>query len=293
MLCVRVCVCRLVRTAWPAGRGARRGRTAWRKSATATVSPRSLCRGAASVWPGAASDEAAGQFTSIARLRVIGRASRRLRADPRALCSPCRVLLDRAFTDHDNIYHRLDPDILDPPPPPSPSATPPPPPPPPPPAPPTTTLCSPAADKFASTSETNTSDRSPLSRAPPSSTDLSQILLNIKSCRWRHFRPRTLPLHELDNAHPLFRKLSRSLKRPLSASAAGGQPQRPARVVPPHPPTAGKCVGKRLVLFPVSLLNSAAVICVQASQVLPAVLTSSTLSDIQPFINPSYIHHPS
>ncbi|XP_075900620.1 enhancer of polycomb homolog 1b isoform X2 [Nelusetta ayraudi] len=149
-----------------------------------------------------------------------------------------RVLLDRAFTDHDNIYHRLDPDMLDPPPPPSPSATPPPPPPPPPPAPPTTTLCSPAADKFASTSETNTSDRSPLSRAPPSSTDLSQILLNIKSCRWRHFRPRTLPLHELDNAHPLFRKLSRSLKRPLSASAAGGQPQRPARVVPPHPPTA-------------------------------------------------------
>lgn len=55
---------RLVRTAWPAGRGARHGRTAWRKSATATVSPRSLCRGAASVWPGAVSDEAAGQFTS-------------------------------------------------------------------------------------------------------------------------------------------------------------------------------------------------------------------------------------
>uniref|UniRef100_A0A3Q1I618 Enhancer of polycomb homolog n=1 Tax=Anabas testudineus TaxID=64144 RepID=A0A3Q1I618_ANATE len=49
------------------------------------------------------------------------------------------------------------------------------------------------------------------------------ILLNIKSCRWRHFRPRTLPLHELDNAHPLFRRLSRGLKRPVSTSTAGGQ----------------------------------------------------------------------
>uniref|UniRef100_A0A3Q3BRV1 Enhancer of polycomb homolog n=1 Tax=Kryptolebias marmoratus TaxID=37003 RepID=A0A3Q3BRV1_KRYMA len=65
----------------------------------------------------------------------------------------------------------------------------------------------------------------------PSSTDLSQILLNIKSCRWRHFRPRTLPLHELDNAHPLFRRISRGVKRPLSASA-GGQP------VGPQPLTA-------------------------------------------------------
>lgn len=153
------------------------------------------------------------------------------------LAPPCRVLLDRAFTDHDNIYHRLEPDTLEPPaPPPSP---------PPPPSAPTTTLCSPAADKFASTSETNTSDRNPLSRAPPSSTDLSQILLNIKSCRWRHFRPRTLPLHQLDNAHPLFRKLSRGLKRPLSACAVGGQPQRPTKVALPQPPTAGKCVGQR------------------------------------------------
>uniref|UniRef100_I3KCN3 Enhancer of polycomb homolog n=1 Tax=Oreochromis niloticus TaxID=8128 RepID=I3KCN3_ORENI len=96
-----------------------------------------------------------------------------------------RVLLDRAYTDFDNIFHGLDPNILD------------------------------------LTSETNTSERSSsfsssLSPSSPTSTDLSQILLNIKSCRWRHFRPRTLPLHELDNAHPLFRRLSRSLKRPLS-----------------------------------------------------------------------------
>ncbi|XP_035526434.1 enhancer of polycomb homolog 1-like isoform X1 [Morone saxatilis] len=144
-----------------------------------------------------------------------------------------RVLLDRAYTDYDNIFHGLDTDMLDLPLPPSPSP------------PPTTTSRSPAADKFASTSETNTSDRSSSSfnssLSSPSSTDLSQILLNIKSCRWRHFRPRTLPLHELDNAHPLFRKLSRGLKRPVLASAAGGQPygsQRPARVVPVPAPVA-------------------------------------------------------
>ncbi|KAM6920742.1 enhancer of polycomb homolog 1-like isoform 2-T2 [Lycodopsis pacificus] len=143
-----------------------------------------------------------------------------------------RVLLDRAFTDHDNVFHGLDPETLDLPPPPSPP-------------PPTTTSRSPPTDKFASTSETNTSDRSSSSRnsslSSPSSTDLSQILLNIKSCRWRHFRPRTLPLHELDNAHPLFRKLSRGLKRPIASSTAGGQPygsRRPVRVVPAPPPVA-------------------------------------------------------
>uniref|UniRef100_A0AAX7UI39 Enhancer of polycomb homolog n=1 Tax=Astatotilapia calliptera TaxID=8154 RepID=A0AAX7UI39_ASTCA len=107
-----------------------------------------------------------------------------------------RVLLDRAYTDFDNIFHGLDPDI---------------------------------SSSFSSS----------LSPSSPTSTDLSQILLNIKSCRWRHFRPRTLPLHELDNAHPLFRRLSRSLKRPLSASTTGGQPfgsQRPGRVVPAPTP---------------------------------------------------------
>ncbi|XP_056277322.1 enhancer of polycomb homolog 1-like isoform X2 [Pseudoliparis swirei] len=138
-----------------------------------------------------------------------------------------RVLLDRASTDYD-VFNGLDPEVLGLP---LPSSSSPPPP--------TTTSRSPAAtDKFASTSETNTSDRSSSSLnaalcSSPSSTDLSQILLNIRSCRWRHFRPRTLPLHELDNAHPLFRKLSRGLKRPGSASS-GGRPygaQRPVRVV--------------------------------------------------------------
>ncbi|XP_061614230.1 enhancer of polycomb homolog 1-like isoform X2 [Phyllopteryx taeniolatus] len=57
----------------------------------------------------------------------------------------------------------------------------------------------------SSTSETDTSDPSGSSRPldsaaslSPSSgmtVDLSRILLNIKSCRWRHFRPRTLSQH--------------------------------------------------------------------------------------------------
>uniref|UniRef100_A0A1A8IYN2 Enhancer of polycomb homolog n=1 Tax=Nothobranchius kuhntae TaxID=321403 RepID=A0A1A8IYN2_NOTKU len=136
-----------------------------------------------------------------------------------------RVLLDRAHTDYDNVFHGLDSEMHDLPLPASP---------------PSATPCSLAPDKFASTSETNTSDRSspPLNNSvlpsSPPSTDLTQILLNIKSCRWRHFRPRTLPLHELDNAHPLFRRISRSVKCPLTASG-GGQPYgllRPARVVP-------------------------------------------------------------
>ncbi|KAF6725254.1 Enhancer of polycomb-like protein 1, partial [Oryzias melastigma] len=142
-----------------------------------------------------------------------------------------RVLLDRAYTDYDNVFHGLDPEMLDLPPPASPPAS--------------ATSLSPATDKFASTSETNTSVRSSSSSfkdpiSSSSSLDLSQILLNIKSCRWRHFRPRTLPLHELDEAHPLFRRLSRVLKRPRSVSA-GGRPfgsQRPVRVIPPPTATA-------------------------------------------------------
>ncbi|XP_066573838.1 enhancer of polycomb homolog 1 isoform X2 [Amia ocellicauda] len=104
-----------------------------------------------------------------------------------------RVLLDRLHTDFDNVFHRLDPEML---------ASPP---------------LSPV-DKIASTSETNTSDRNP-------SRDLSQILLNIKSCRWRHFRPRTLPLHDTDSVEVSSRKLYRGLTRTSSAqpgTQAGG-----------------------------------------------------------------------
>ncbi|XP_007552142.1 enhancer of polycomb homolog 1-like isoform X2 [Poecilia formosa] len=131
-----------------------------------------------------------------------------------------RVLLDRA---HSDSFHQLDLETPDLPPPASP--------------PPSATSRSPA---LAGTSETNTSDRSSPPSAPPPCSDLSQILSNIKSCRWRHFRPRTLPLHELDNAQPLFRRISRGVKRTLAASA-GGRPfgsQRPARVVPPPTPVA-------------------------------------------------------
>lgn len=156
------------------------------------------------------------------------------------------MLLDRAHTDHDNIFHGLDPEVLHLAHSPRPLT------------PPTSTLRSPVTDKFASTSETNTSDRTSSSLDPSlsssSSTDLSHILLSIKSCRWRHFRPRTLPLHELDNAHPIFRKLSRGLKRRAPASVAGGQPyQRPARVVPAPAPVVGKLPSVLLERISVSL----------------------------------------
>ncbi|XP_061549219.1 enhancer of polycomb homolog 1b isoform X1 [Phycodurus eques] len=124
-----------------------------------------------------------------------------------------RVLLDRAHSDFNNVFHELDPKMLDCAPPPPGSRSPGP--------------RLPATNKFDSTSPTNTSDRS--SSSPPS--DLSQILLSIKACRWRHFRPRTLQLHQLDNAHPLFRRLCRCVKRPLANTRLPAQ-----RVIRPGPP---------------------------------------------------------
>uniref|UniRef100_A0A8C4ZRB2 Enhancer of polycomb homolog n=1 Tax=Gadus morhua TaxID=8049 RepID=A0A8C4ZRB2_GADMO len=94
-----------------------------------------------------------------------------------------RVLLDRAHTDYDNVFHRLDPETL---------------------------LLPPS--RAAST-------------APPA--DLSHLLLNIKACRWRHFRPRTLPPHALADAHPLFRRLSRGLRRPGPDGGSLGGPAAP------------------------------------------------------------------
>ncbi|XP_055738510.1 enhancer of polycomb homolog 1-like isoform X1 [Salvelinus fontinalis] len=100
-----------------------------------------------------------------------------------------RVLLDRAHSDFDNVFHGLDSEMLDLP------------------------AHSPVTDKFASTSQTNTSDRT--SSYSSSSADLSRILLNIKLSRWRHFRPRTLSLHDEDNTvtDPLFRRLGRGQSR--------------------------------------------------------------------------------
>ncbi|XP_005885943.1 PREDICTED: enhancer of polycomb homolog 1 isoform X1 [Myotis brandtii] len=92
-----------------------------------------------------------------------------------------RVLLDRAHSDYDSMFRHLDLEMLS-----SPQHSP--------------------VNQSAITSETNTSDKS-------FSKDLSQILVNIKSCRWRHFRPRTPFLHDSDNDELSCRKLYRSLTR--------------------------------------------------------------------------------
>ncbi|CAB1317595.1 unnamed protein product [Coregonus sp. 'balchen'] len=125
------------------------------------------------------------------------------------------VLLDRAHTDFDNVFHGLDSEMLDLP------------------------AHSPVTDKFASTSQTNTSDRTSSYSSSSSSADLSQILLNIKLSRWRHFRPRTLPLHDEDNTvtDPLFRRLGRGLSRITSTMAGTTGPLRGAG---PTAPTAGE-----------------------------------------------------
>ncbi|ELR59125.1 PREDICTED: enhancer of polycomb homolog 1 isoform X1 [Bison bison bison] len=92
-----------------------------------------------------------------------------------------RVLLDRAHSDYDSVFRHLDLDMLS-----SPQHSP--------------------VNQSANTSEINTSDKS-------FSKDLSQILVNIKSCRWRHFRPRTPSLHDSDNDELSCRKLYRSINR--------------------------------------------------------------------------------
>ncbi|XP_060236612.1 enhancer of polycomb homolog 1 isoform X3 [Meriones unguiculatus] len=92
-----------------------------------------------------------------------------------------RVLLDRAHSEHDSVLHRLDLDMLS-----SPQPSP--------------------VSQFANTSETSTSDRC-------CSKDLSQILVDIKSCRWRHFRPRTPPLHDSDSDELSSRRSHRNISR--------------------------------------------------------------------------------
>uniref|UniRef100_UPI0037E94735 enhancer of polycomb homolog 1-like isoform X1 n=2 Tax=Semicossyphus pulcher TaxID=241346 RepID=UPI0037E94735 len=146
-----------------------------------------------------------------------------------------RSLLDRAHTDLDSICQSLDSD-----PEPEPLSLPLP--------------SSPLRNSNASTSETNTSDPTSSSHPPSSSSpltsssssssstpmDLSQILLNIKACRWRHFRPRTLshnPLSGGDLSRRGFRDLSRTvsgLTRTLSGGASSqnrtGQAPNPVNV---------------------------------------------------------------
>ncbi|XP_020500847.1 enhancer of polycomb homolog 1 isoform X1 [Labrus bergylta] len=149
--------------------------------------------------------------------RCIGLARRRLGRGGRSL-------LDRAHTDIDGICQGLDSD-----PEPEPLSSPLP--------------RSPLRNSNASTSETNTSDPASSSRPPSSSSpltssstpvDLRQILLNIKACRWRHFRPRTLshhPLGEGDLSRRGFRDLSRTvsgLTRTLSGGATSQNRTGPA-----------------------------------------------------------------
>ncbi|XP_077364868.1 enhancer of polycomb homolog 1-like isoform X2 [Festucalex cinctus] len=107
----------------------------------------------------------------------------------------------------------------------------------------------------SSTSESNTSDPAgsshPLSSSSSvalsrlssgASVDLSRILVNIKSCRWRHFRPRTLSQHALGNAEAGlsslkgFDNLSRvvsGLTRSLSGGSAPQERTAPAAPVKP------------------------------------------------------------
>nr|XP_019962633.1 PREDICTED: enhancer of polycomb homolog 1 isoform X2 [Paralichthys olivaceus]XP_019962634.1 PREDICTED: enhancer of polycomb homolog 1 isoform X2 [Paralichthys olivaceus] len=128
-----------------------------------------------------------------------------------------RVLLDRAHTDLDNICQSLDSD-----PEPEPLTSPLP--------------SSPLRNSNASTSETNTSDPASSSHLPTASSprtsssssstpmDLSQILLNIKSSRWRHFRPRTLSHHPLGGgglSRRGFRDCSRTVSG-LTRTLSGG-----------------------------------------------------------------------
>ncbi|XP_038587923.1 enhancer of polycomb homolog 1-like isoform X1 [Micropterus salmoides] len=126
-----------------------------------------------------------------------------------------RVLLDRAHADLDSICQSLDSDPEH-----KPLASPLP--------------SSPLRNSNASTSQTNTSDPASSSHLPSSSSllpsssatsvDLSQILLNIKSCRWRHFRPRTLSHHPLgggDLPRRGFRDYSRTVSG-LNRTLSGG-----------------------------------------------------------------------
>ncbi|XP_026565876.1 enhancer of polycomb homolog 1 isoform X2 [Pseudonaja textilis] len=92
-----------------------------------------------------------------------------------------RVLLDRAYSENNSAFCQLDSET------------------------PSSQLHS-SVNQIANTSETNTSDRY-------LSKDLSQILVDIKSRKWRHFRPRTPSLHDSDNDELSYRKLHRSVNR--------------------------------------------------------------------------------
>ncbi|KAL6475482.1 hypothetical protein MHYP_G00165220 [Metynnis hypsauchen] len=83
-----------------------------------------------------------------------------------------RVLLDRAHSDLDSIFHSLDSTAEEF----SPAASP----------------LRPESTSYSSTSTIATSSPASPPCSSSSSLHLRQILRNIKACRWRHFKPRTL-----------------------------------------------------------------------------------------------------
>ncbi|KAM4544190.1 enhancer of polycomb homolog 1-like isoform 1-T1 [Fundulus diaphanus] len=123
-----------------------------------------------------------------------------------------RVLMDRAHTDL-GFFQSVDSD-----PEPEPLASP--------------LLSSPLRSSNTSTSETNTSDPAGSSSLPrpspppsaPTPPNLGRILLNIKACRWRHFRPRTLSQHPArgaDISRSGFRDFGRTVSG-LTRTLSGG-----------------------------------------------------------------------
>ncbi|XP_065118241.1 enhancer of polycomb homolog 1b isoform X1 [Paramisgurnus dabryanus] len=121
-----------------------------------------------------------------------------------------RVLLDRAHSDWDAVYHGLDPDS---------SVFP---------------SQSPTQQHSMDTSHTSTDTSS----ASLSSPNLAQLLLNIKACRWRHFKPRAAPPDDPDNPeHWSARRPRRGfLIRPISTLRGRGGSASSIRP-PPPPPT--------------------------------------------------------
>lgn len=108
----------------------------------------------------------------------------------------CRVLLDRAHSDLDSVFHSLDFSTegdLAPPSPPLPENS-----------------------SYSSTSFPTSS-----SQTSTSSPDLRQILQNIKTCRWRHFKPRTLK-KQSDTRGSLSQFGLRGFSRSLTTALGSG-----------------------------------------------------------------------
>lgn len=119
-----------------------------------------------------------------------------------------RVLLDRAHSDWDALYHGLDPDS------------------------PVLPSQSPTQQHSIDTSHTSTDTSGP-SSSPP---NLSQLLLNIRACRWRHFKPRETPPDDPDNSEHWSARRPRCgcLIRPISTLRTRGRLASSIR--PPAPP---------------------------------------------------------